>query len=648
MPFKQLKKIKLAAGLILTSLLASQSLQADTLQQRQQYDQAMAALKGGQMQRYETLKNQLRDYPLYPYLLLEALQQRGNAVSHQEMQNFFVAHGDLPTAQRLKNDWLRRLARDGEWRQLNENYDTHSQNAGIDCQIAFQRWREGNQVEAMQRAQELWTVGRSQPKDCDPLFDRWRAAGGLTEDVAWARIREALLYRQDALARYLTRYLPSQKALAELFVDTATKPQGLNQFGNFRPGAGKPADKLADIATVSLRRMSRDDPATAMALWPNYRDLPYKEADRLAITRDIGTRMARRHNPAALPFMAANDPAMKDDQISEWRIRLALRSGEYDTARTLTSSMPESMQEQNRWRYWKLRSQQLAQPEVGELVTEYASLAEQRDFYGFLAAERSNKPYALNHTPAHVDPKVFSKVSNTGGIRRAREFFARGQIVDARREWYHVARFFSREEMIAQAVMAKDMEWYFPAIRGISQAQYWDDLDIRFPMAYEDSIRAQAQARRLGSPWVYAITRQESAFMADARSHAGAMGLMQLMPATARETAQRYGINLSNPNDVLIPERNIALGTAYLSQLHNQFQGNRVLASAAYNAGPGRVRQWTRDMQPLPSDIWIETIPFDETRTYVQSVLSYAVIYGNKLGIQQPVMEQHERYLDRR
>ena len=646
MPFKRLKKLQLAAGLALTTLLASQSLQADTLQQRQQYDQAMAALKGGQMQRYESLKGQLRDYPLYPYLLLEALKQRGNAVSHQEMQNFFIAHGDLPTAQRVKNDWLRRLARDGEWRQLNENYDTASQDAGINCQIAFQRWREGNQAEAMQRAGELWTVGRSQPKDCDPLFDRWRAAGGLTEDVAWARIREALLYRQDALASYLTRYMPSQKALAELFVETATKPQGLNQFGNFRPGAGKPADKLADIAAVSLRRMSREDPATAMALWPNYRDLPFKEADRLAVTRDIGTRMARRHNADALPFMAANDPAMKDDQISEWRIRLALRSGQYESARTMTSSMPESMQEQSRWRYWKLRSQQLAQPDVGELTTDYADLAEQRDFYGFMAAERSNKPYALNHAPAQVDPKVFAKVSNTGGIRRAREFFARGQIVDARREWYHVGQFFSREELIAQALMAKDMEWYFPAIRGISQAQHWDDLDIRFPMAYEEPIRAQAQGRQLSSPWVYAITRQESAFMADARSHAGAMGLMQLMPGTARETAQRYGIALRNPNDVLIPERNIALGTAYLSQLHGQFQGNRVLASAAYNAGPGRVRQWTRDMQPLPSDIWIETIPFDETRTYVQSVLSYAVIYGQKLGIRQPVMEQHERYLD--
>lgn len=135
--------------------------------------------------------------------------------------------------------------------------------------------------------------------------------------------------------------------------------------------------------------------------------------------------------------------------------------------------------------------------------------------------------------------------------------------------------------------------------------------------------------------------------MTDARSHAGAMGLMQLMPATARETARRYSIPLANTGSaVLEPERNIALGTAYLSQLYGQFQGNRVLASAAYNAGPGRVRQWTRDQPALPSDIWIETIPFDETRNYVQSVLTYGVIYGEKLGIQQSVMEPHERYIE--
>ncbi len=639
--------VKTLTALVLVTLLgASLPLQADIQQQRQAYDQAMSALKAGQQQRYASLLPGLRDYPLYPYLLLESLQMRVKTASHREIEDFLVAHGDLPFSQRLKNDWLRRLAREGEWSLLRKNYDTASQAAEFDCPLALQSWREGNQSAAMSRAAELWTVGRSQPNACDPLFDRWREAGGLTEDVAWARIREALLYRQDALARYLVRYMPGQTALAELFVNTATGPEKLAQSERYRPGAGQPADKLADIATVSLRRFSREDPAQALALWPYYRDLPYKQEDRLAITRDIGVRMAKRHAPEALAFMAANDPQMLDDQITEWRIRLALRTGQWQIAQQLTSNLPASLGEQSRWRYWRLRSAQLARPEVGELRHDYQELANERDFYGFLAAERSNQPYALRHQAAKVEPAVFARVSKTAGIRRAREFFARGQVVDARREWYHVGKIFSREELIAQAMMAREMEWYFPAIRGISLAQYWDDLDIRFPMAYQEPIRAQAAARQLNSTWVYAITRQESAFMADARSHAGATGLMQLMPATARETARRYKINLNHQNDLLVPERNIALGTAYLSQLNSMFRGNRVLASAAYNAGPGRVRQWTREMPTIPADIWIETIPFDETRTYVQSVLSYAVIYGEKMGIRQPVMEQHERYLE--
>lgn len=134
--------------------------------------------------------------------------------------------------------------------------------------------------------------------------------------------------------------------------------------------------------------------------------------------------------------------------------------------------------------------------------------------------------------------------------------------------------------------------------------------------------------------------------MADARSQVGATGLMQLMPATAKETARRFGIPLQSPQQVLNPNVNIQLGAAYLSQIYSQFKGNRVLASAAYNAGPGRVRQWLKNAEHLPFDVWVENIPFDETRQYVQNVLTYSVIYGQKLNAPQPLVEWHERYFD--
>src|SRR5690606_10452588 len=214
---------------------------------------------------------------------------------------------------------------------------------------------------------------------------------------------------------------------------------------------------------------------------------------------------------------------------------------------------------------------------------------------------------ALNHQPVAVDARAAARVANTAGIIRAREFHARGDYLDARREWYHAERLFSREELIAQAALARQMGLYIPAIRGISKAQHWDDLEIRFPLAYREPIVRQARLRQLNSTWVYAITRQQSGLLTEARSHCGPPG--HLMPATAQETARRNNIPLANTSSaVLDPERNIALGTAYLSQLYSQFRGNRVLASAAYNAGPGRVRQWTRDLPAMPADIWIETI----------------------------------------
>src|SRR5690606_11198374 len=216
---------------------------------------------------------------------------------------------------------------------------------------------------------------------------------------------------------------------------------------------------------------------------------------------------------------------------------------------------------------------------------------------------------------------------------------------DARREWYHISRVFSREELIAQAKLAHDLDWHFPAIRTLSQARHWDDLDVRFPMPYRSSLTSAAKSRGLHSSWVYAITRQESAFMDDARSHAGAIGLMQLMPATARETARRFGISLNSTYQVLKPETNIQLGTAYLSQVSAQFDGHRILASAAYNAGPTRVRQWLRGADHLESDVWVENIPFDEPRQYVQNVLTYSVIYGQKLNAPQQLVERHERSL---
>ncbi|TWC38957.1 soluble lytic murein transglycosylase [Pseudomonas sp. SJZ079] len=635
--------LSLFSCLFLSAATLSAAQAASLAEQRQYYDEAKSALAKGNSAPYRRYANALRDYPLEPHLAYDELTARLKFASNDEIEKFLAEHGDLPQASWMKLRWLRWLAERGEWQTFVNYYDPTLNFTELDCLYGQYQLGHGFTAEGYATAEKLWLVGKSQPEACDRLFDRWAAAGQLTEAKRWQRAKLAAEARNYGLATYLIKGLPTLGNHGKLLLEVAQKPQLLSQTERF----SRTDQAMADVVGLGLRRLARQDPEKALSLLDGYaRRMQFSSEEKVAIAREIGLTLAKRFDARALQVMAQYDPELRDNTVSEWRARLLLRLGRWDEVHQLTRQMPADLANTNRWRYWQARSLQLAQPNNQEPQLLYQSLAKERDFYGFMAADQVKAPYQLNNKPLALDPKILQKVRNTAGIRRALEFNARGQIVDGRREWYHVSRLFSRDELVAQARLAYDMEWYFPAIRTISQAQYWDDLDVRFPMAHRDNLVREAKKRDLHSSWVFAVTRQESAFMADAKSHVGAMGLMQLMPATAKETARKFGIPLSNPNNALLPSVNIQLGAAYLSQIYGQFNGNRVLASAAYNAGPGRVRQWLRGADHLAYDVWIENIPFDETRQYVQNVLSYSVIYGQKLNAPQPLISWHERYFD--
>lgn len=630
--------------LIFTTSAGLASAEAASLaQQRLYYDEAKRALAKGDSAPYQRYAAALRDYPLTPYLAYDELTNRLKTASNAEVEKFLAEHGDLPQISWMKLRWLRMLAERGDWKPFLDHYDPALNFTELDCLYGQYQMSQRPAAEAHATAQKLWLVGKSQPNACDPLFERWAAEGGLTEQLRWQRTRLAVESGNYGLANFLIKSMPTLGERGRLLVEVAQKPLLLKNTARFAPADAA----MADVVGLGLRRLARQNPEDALALLEGYaKRLQFSEEEKLAIARQIGLRLAQRFDLRGLQVMAQYDPQLRDNTVSEWRARLLLRHGRWDEAHQLTQRMPAELAGTSRWRYWNARSLQLAQPNSQQPIALYQALAKERDFYGFMAADQVKAPYQLNHKPLTLDPKVVKKVRSAAGVRRALEFHDRGQIVDGRREWYHVSRLFGREELVAQARLGYEMGWYFPAIRTISQAQYWDDLDVRFPMAHRDQLVREARRRDLHSSWVFAITRQESAFMADARSHAGAMGLMQLMPATARETARKYGIPLSSPQQALNPDINIQLGAAYLSQVYGQFNGNRVLASAAYNAGPGRVRQWLRGAKHLSYDVWVENIPFDETRQYVQNVLSYSVIYGQKLGAPHPLVAWNERYFD--
>ncbi|MGG2397173.1 transglycosylase SLT domain-containing protein [Pseudomonas sp. SH1-B] len=629
--------------LILTTAGVASAEAASLAQQRQYYDEARRALAKGDSGPYRNYQAALRDYPLTPYLAYEELTSRLKSASNAEIEKFLAEHGDLPQASWMKLRWLRWLAERGDWKPFLAHYDPDLNFTELDCLYGQYQMSHGQVAEGNATAEKLWLVGKSQPNACDPLFERWAANGQLTENRRWQRTKLAVEAGNYGLANYLVKGLSTLSGHGKLMLEVAQKPQILKQTARFAPAD----EAMGDVVGLGLRRLARQSPEDALPLLDSYAQrMKFSADEKVAIARQIGLTLAKRFDMRGLQVMAKYDPELRDNSVSEWRARLLLRNGRWEEAYQLTQRMPSDLASSNRWRYWNARSLQLAQPNSQQPAVLFQALAKERDFYGFMAADQVKAPYQLNNQPLSVDPKVIQKVRNTAGIRRAMEFHAMGQIVDGRREWYHVSRLFSRDELVAQARLAYEMEWYFPAIRTISQAQYWDDLEVRFPMAHRDELVREARRRELHSSWVFAITRQESAFMADARSHAGAMGLMQLMPATARETARKFGIPLASPQQALNPDTNIQLGAAYLSQVYGQFNGNRVLASAAYNAGPGRVRQWLRGANHLSYDVWVENIPFDETRQYVQNVLSYSVIYGQKLDAPHPLVAWNERFFD--
>ncbi|HWR80448.1 MAG TPA: transglycosylase SLT domain-containing protein [Pseudomonas sp.] len=639
----RVRLLPLLTCLLLCPALMVEAQAASLAQQRQMYDEAKRALAKGNRAPYQLFEGALRNYPLEPYLAYDELTGRLKQASNEEIEKFLAEHGDLPQIGWMKLRWLRWLTERGEWSTFADYYDPALNFTELDCLYGQYLFRANLPVEANAQAQKLWLVGKSQPEACDALFSQWQRSGGLTDELRWQRAKLAAEAGQYGLASSLIRQLPGLTHKGQLLVEVAQKPQLLKQTGKFVP-----ADRqMADVVGLGLRRMARQNPEQAIEWLEFYGNrLPFSSEEKVAIARSIGLTLAKRFDARALKVMAQYDPELRDNTVSEWRTRLLLRLGRWNEAHELTLKLPQELASTPRWRYWQARSLQLAQPQNPQVPLLYAPVANERDIYGFMAADQVKQSYQLNNRPLALDPKVMQKVRNTAGVRRAMEFHDRGQIVDGRREWYHVSRLFSREELVAQARVAYEKQWYFPAIRTISQAQYWDDLDIRFPMAYQSTLTREARNRNLHSSWVFAITRQESAFMVDAKSPVGATGLMQLMPATAKETAKRYGIALSSPQQLINPNVNIQLGAAYLSQLYNQFKGNRVLASASYNAGAGNVRKWLKNADHLPADVWMETIPFDETRQYVHNVLAYSVIYGKKLDAPVPVLEWHEKFFD--
>ena len=613
----------------------------ERLAQRQTFLEARDALSRRQMTRYETLLEQLEGYPLAPYLTYRELTRNLQKASPEAVGDFLEAESGSYLAHQLQRQWLHSLARQKRWDQYLSDYPGALGDTELACHALHARLTRGDKS-ALDEVEPLWNVARSQPEACDPVFDRWMAEGRLTPAITWERHTKAIKGCAYGLANYLARQMPdSWQGKARLMREVNRNPKALAQTARFR----EQSEAMQDIISHGIQRLARRDALQALALWRGYdAQQLFSHAERLATQETIAQRLIFQGHREQADQLLATVPALGNTDLVESLIRDALEQLDWERAYTWLNQLPAEAQDSERWRYWRARMiEELALENTGPEPRDlYAAVAATRSFYGFLSADKLGFEYRLLDQPAPVSDAVLADMEQHPALQRAYEWLMIGDTVAASREWYYTVPGLEHERIMAAGKLAQRWGWHRKGIQAMISARFWDDLQMRFPLAYQEHVQAAARDTAIHPHLLFAIARQESAFMPHARSPAGAMGLMQLMPATAQQTARRAGVPYRRA-DLLSPEKNIALGSRYLNELLTEFGGNRILATAAYNAGPYRVKQWLREKtHKLPYDVWIETIPFRETRGYVQNVLSYSVIYGYRMGEKSPFITAEE------
>src|SRR6056297_91408 len=570
---------------------------------------------------------QIPDYVLTPYLRFELRRQTLDDQRGPEMERFLATYRDWSFAGRLERQWLEALAEDGDAAAL-LRYGSGADDAEIRCRIELARLERDETDGVESRTRALWLSPVSQPRSCDPLFRWWKRQGNPDVDTAWQRFGMAVEAGEYGLGRYLRRYLhPDDRMLADgwlrIAIRTSSELSGTVDWPD--------QERARRLIAWGLHRLASSDWERADMLHGRLAAHFSFAVDEIGpALRRIALFQAVDLDPGAIEAIDALPARFIDQQMLEWRLRAALANDDWSEALSSIARMPAEQQIRERWRYWRARAlAELGRPEAG-LV--YATLSSESDYYGFLAASRSGQPLTLCSRDLDADGEAQRRLLRDAEFNRAIELYRAGLAWHARWTFERVSRRLSAGEQRQAALLAAALGWHYRAIVSLGRSGAMDAYPWRFPVVERERVNAEATRHGVAPALIMGLMRAESAMQADARSPAGARGLLQLMDPTARSVARRHGIPYSSASDLYEPARNIALGVAHLGELQRRFNGDWTLVAAAYNAGISRAEQWQRERPDLDRDIWIETLPYYETRDYIPRVLAFATIYEWQLG----------------
>jgi soluble lytic murein transglycosylase len=592
--------------------------------ERQRYQQVKLAWDSNQMDTVAQLMPTLRDYPLYPYLEYRQLTQDLSQVSAAQVSDFLSRHPTLPPASSLSSRFVNELARREDWRGLLAFSPAAPKPVAARCNYYYAKWATGEQQVAWKGTSEIWLNGQALPGSCNKLFSVWQQAGHQTPLATLARMKLALKEGNASLVSYLLKQLPADyqtmgTALAKLQSDPASVASFARIVG--------PTDFTRSATLIAFTRLARQDVENARVMIPTLARLQ-KMSDSETLALEEAVAWSLMGNDATYDQAKWRDHVTlrsHSTPLLERRIRMALGSGDRQGLATWLARLPADVQEKDEWRYWRasLLFDQGKQAE-GEVILR--SLMQERGFYPMVAAQKLNVPYPIR---VEVATKPDASLAQRPEIARVRELMYWNMDNLARSEWRYLVASRSKPEQEALARYAFNQKWADLSVQATIVAKLWDHLEERFPLAWSQEFHQATEGKGITPSYAMAVARQESAWNPKAQSPVGATGLMQVMPRTAEHTVKLNNIRgYVNSSQLLDPVTNIEIGTHYLEEVYQQFGRNRILSSAAYNAGPSRVNTWLANSGgQVDAVAFIESIPFSETRGYVKNVLAYDVFY---------------------
>jgi soluble lytic murein transglycosylase len=586
------------------------------------FREAREAFQRGDAQKLDRTLPQFAGHVLEPYLRYWQLRMYIDVLPADEIQTFLTQQQGSLIADRMRADWLRLLARRQDWESyLSEYAKLVVDEPELNCYALQGRIALG-EPEALSAARIQWNSAQVQPESCMPLFRAMFDNQMLGVEDVWLRVRLALEAGNRAVAKSAMQYLPAvQRPDGRLFDTIARRPQDYLQ----RSPVPLKSRAQQELAIYALYKAAETWPQlAAQKLMAAESSLP--EDLRDYAWGQVGMSAAWAHHPEALNwFRRARIEQLNDMQLA-WRTRAALRDGDWRAVIESVDAMSPGERMLTPWRYWKARALSALgrQPEANRLL---APLSNEFNFYGQLAAEELGTAISVVPETYKPDASEVEAISRHPGLQRALALYAAGMRYEGALEWQWTIKDFDDKQLLAAAQLAQQNEWYERAIHTADRTELLHNFGLRFPAPYRDIMQSFTAPLDLDEAWVYGLIRQESRFVVTARSTAGAGGLMQLMPSTARWVAKRLGLKEHHSTLMDGVDTNLSLGTYYLKQMLDSADDQPIIASAAYNAGMRRAAQW-RGRRALEGAVYAETVPFPETRNYVKNVMSNSTYYA--------------------